>query len=413
MAETQQTKAPAAPMPAGGTVLAVVPQSVEEIQRVSNMVIASGIAPAGLVKKAKDTDSAEQVKLIAQMNIAAVATAIMAGAELGLPPMVALRSFTVINGRPALYADGNVAVVRKARSGDGTLICRYIRHGWDQTDSDETTGAWCEAARNDNDEVHREFFSVADAKRSGLWDDKATVEGEVWAWDEAAKKRKPHKEQIPNPAPWHRFPKRMCMWRAVGYCLRWLFADVLGGMPDEYEARDIERMIDITPEPTTRPQPSGPKTDLPDIDLPGDDTDPPTPTDQQGGGGVPPASAANEPEQVARKDVGSGTGASAADVDQSGSTDAEDNQDGPAFVPTGEITPDVEKYLLALSVELASAIDEASIEELFDRAEPQTRLAGNQLAIAKAFQIKADYINALASADRAELEAAGQQSMFE
>jgi hypothetical protein len=179
----------------------------------------------------------------------------MAGAELNLPPMVALRSFTVINGKPALYADGNVAVVRKARGPDGKPVCEHIRHGYEIGADDETTFAWCEAKRADNGETHREVFSVADARRAGLWQDEAEVIAEVWAYDEAAKKRKPTKQKVPNPAPWYRFPKRMMMWRAVGYCLRWLFADVLGGMVDEYEARDIEAMVDITP---TRAAPKAP-----------------------------------------------------------------------------------------------------------------------------------------------------------
>lgn len=242
------TKTPA-PLPAGGQVLAVVPQTVEEIQRMSNMIIAAGIAPQSLIKRVKDNATEDEARLAAQQNIAAVATAIMAGAELGLPPFVALRSFTVINGRPALYADGNVAVVRKAKGLDGLPIAEYVRHGFEVGDSEALTFAWCEAKRRDNGEIHREEFSIEDAKLAGLWDDEPMREREVWEYDPGERKRKPTKKMLPNDTPWHRFPKRMMMWRATGYCLRWLFADVLGGMPDEYEARDIEGLIDITPQP--------------------------------------------------------------------------------------------------------------------------------------------------------------------
>jgi recombination protein RecT len=92
---------------------------------------------------------------------------------------------------------------------------------------------------------------------------------------------------------------------------------------------------------------------------------------------------------------------------------ADDLSEGDSgFTPEGEITPEVEKYLVALSAELTQAIDEASVNELFDRADPQSELAGNTLAISRAFQIKADFINALATKQREDAEAAGQGSMF-
>ncbi|WP_245290202.1 MULTISPECIES: hypothetical protein [unclassified Shinella] len=67
--------------------------------------------------------------------------------------------------------------------------------------------------------------------------------------------------------PWYRFPKRMLAWRAAGYCLRELFGDVLGGIRDEFEAREIadaEEMRDITPAgraaPPKPPAPPAPPT---------------------------------------------------------------------------------------------------------------------------------------------------------
>src|SRR6185436_6801219 len=73
-----EAKLPAPPLLAGGHVVAIVPQSLEEIWRVSTMVLQAGIAPKALVDKK-----------VGQEAQSAVAIAIMAGAELGLPPMVA------------------------------------------------------------------------------------------------------------------------------------------------------------------------------------------------------------------------------------------------------------------------------------------------------------------------------------
>lgn len=442
MSDTPTKNVPA-PLPVGGTVMAIVPQTFEEIQRVANSVIAAGIAPANIVKTPRDDDTAEQKKLIQMGNVAAVSAIIMAGAELGLPAMVSLRVFTFINKRPALYADGNVAVVRKARDREGHLICKALRTGFtefhdvtcpvcksvfrDESDAmthmliehfdtwdrfvnahqklvfprveelSDRSFAWCDAVRADTGETFIEQFSIADAKKAKLWDDREKVEAEVWAYDEDAKKRKPHKEQVDNPAPWHRFPKRMLMWRATGYCLRWLFADALGGMPDEYEARDIENMVDITPTEPTRPR-SGQKTDLPDIDLPGTEPDPSTSRDQKSSGG------GNKPDSAAALEV-------PGDIDQTGTTDAEDDQDA-GFVPEGEITPAIEEALLKIADVLDTPDTEAEIEEQFDAFDVQTKFAGNTAAIGRAFQIKADAINRLAIAKRAELEEAGQTDIF-
>ena len=101
---------------------------------------------------------------------------------------------------------------------------------------------FCEAKRSDTDEDKRVEFSQTDAERAGLWQTEAIVT----KWNKWDKKN----EQKPNDSPWYRFPQRMLAWRAAGYCLRELFGDVLGGIRDEFEAReiaDLDEMKDITP----------------------------------------------------------------------------------------------------------------------------------------------------------------------
>lgn len=207
----------------GGNVLAIVPQTFEETLRIARAVCASGLAPSALIGKLEGDDAA-----------AAVAVAIMSGAELGLKPMVSLRSFTVINGRPALYGDGLINVVRMS----GKVA--YLRTGCEERNGKMV--GFCEAKRLDTGEEKRVEFSQADAERAGLWQTKATVV----KWNKWDKKN----EEKPNDSPWYRFPQRMLAWRAAGYCLRELFGDVLGGIRDEFEVREIadaEEMRDITP----------------------------------------------------------------------------------------------------------------------------------------------------------------------
>lgn len=214
---------------AGGSVMAIVPQTFEETFRVARAVVASGLAPSALIGKLTGDDAAS-----------AVAVAIMSGAELGLKPMVSLRSFTVINGKPALYGDGLINVVRMS----GRV--EYLRTGCDEIGG-KLVG-FCEAKRNDTGEEKRVEFSQDDAVRAGLWQ----TEAMVTKWNKWDKKN----ETKPNDSPWYRFPKRMLAWRAAGYCLRELFGDVLGGIRDEFEVREIdevETMRDITPAKSAQP----------------------------------------------------------------------------------------------------------------------------------------------------------------
>lgn len=292
----QKAAVPVKPMPTGGEVMAIVPQTFDELQRVASVIVNGNLSTL-VDTRTKGNETLEQLH---KRNLAKVSIVLMAGSELGLPPMVALRSFTVINNRPALYADGNVAVVRKAKTGDGTKIAEYVKQGFEyvydyicpacgsihkseklatthflikhrdivstlpeafelefeRTDATDRSYGWCEAKRSDTGEIFIEKFSIEDAKVAKLWDERQTVKRMVWEGPSGS--RQEVERDVENDAPWHRFPKRMMIWRATGWCLRWLFADVLGGMPDEYEARDIEGMIDITPQlpPTNgRPQP--------------------------------------------------------------------------------------------------------------------------------------------------------------
>lgn len=221
----------------GGNVMAIVPQSFEDTMRISRAVVASGLAPAALIGKLAGDDAA-----------AAVAVAIMSGAELGLKPMVSLRSFTVINGRPALYGDGLINVVRMS----GKVA--YLRTGCETRDGKMV--GFCEAKRLDTGEEKRVEFSQDNAIRARLWDDRATVKKQVWE-----NGQKVWRDNVPNDAPWYRFPERMLAWRAAGYCLRELFGDVLGGIRDEFEAReiaDVEEMRDVTPSAEAKPTPPKP-----------------------------------------------------------------------------------------------------------------------------------------------------------
>lgn len=302
----------------GGNVMAIIPQDMDQVWRVAKAVYLGGLAPSALIGKL-DGDAA----------ISAITVAIMSGAELGLKPMVALRSFTVINGRPALFGDGLINVVRQ--SGKVT----YLRTGCDVVGGKMV--GWCEAKRNDTEEEKRVEFSQEDAERAGLWQSEAIVT----KWNKWDKKN----EQKPNDSPWYRFPQRMLAWRAAGYCLRELFGDVLGGIRDEYEAREItdtEEMRDITP----RERPTPPK--------------PPAPP-------APPA-----------------------EIEDATTVDATDET-------TSESEIDYGDFFERLEAGMSEAADEASVEECWTEFDPEATLQGDDDSMELAFNIKHRRLAALST----------------
>lgn len=120
------------------------------------------------------------------------------GMELGLKPLQALQNLAVINGRPALWGDAVIAIVR------GSPLCEYVN------ESDDGETATCRVKRKGEPEQVR-TFSMDDAKKAGL---------------------------TGKQGPWTSYPKRMRQMRARAFALRDVFPDVLRGMPVAEELMD-------------------------------------------------------------------------------------------------------------------------------------------------------------------------------
>jgi len=306
----------------GAHVSAIVPRSIEEMWRVSNMVVRAGLAPASLIANKAGEDA-----------VSAVAVAIMSGAELGMKPMAALRSFTVINGKPALYGDGLINVIRASGK------AAYLRTGCD-TRNGQLVG-WCEAKRSDTAEEKRVEFSQADAMRAGLWSDKARV----------TKRRKDGGTyEADNDSPWFKYPQRMLPWRASGYCLRELFADVLGGIADEFEVREIATRDD--PESIKPPSPMRPPS--------------------------PSAIAApvEEAEVIDASEIVSETGESVDAV-----------LDANPF--------DLEAFLSELVAAMATGKTEDQVIEIWDGFDAEATLTDDETALQRAFDLRAERLAVL------------------
>jgi len=208
----------------------IVPDSFEDVQRFAKMAITSGLFKGDR----KDGDAEKHAK---------ACMAILQGLEVGLPPMQAVQSIAVINGRCLIWGDAVPGLLWA----NGFKIAQTI-----SGEGDSRT-AMCTITRPDGTEITR-TFSAAEAKRARLWDERPVVKKQ---WDGKW-------EEKPNDSPWYRFPDRILSFRALGFAVKDGASDVTRGLyvRDEYEGNEP---VDITLAPAA--------LDLPDIpDAITDDT---------------------------------------------------------------------------------------------------------------------------------------------
>ncbi len=178
--------------PARGLALA----SFDDAFRFSKMVAASDFAP-------KDFRGKPESCLLA----------IQHGSEIGLSPMQSLQNIACINGRPAIWGDAALAVAM------ASAVCESVTEAIDG--EGDNMVATCSAKRRGYERPTVVRFSVADAKKAGLWG---------------------------KSGPWTQYPRRMLQLRARGFALRDAFPDVLKGLVTAEEANDYPAAL-VTAEP--------------------------------------------------------------------------------------------------------------------------------------------------------------------
>tara|TARA_Y100000310_G_scaffold108745_1_gene107156 strand:+ start:410 stop:1363 length:954 start_codon:yes stop_codon:yes gene_type:complete len=171
-------------------------RSLDDMWRFATFVHASGLAPKSFTTRE------------------AILVAIQAGAELGLTPMKSLQSIAVIKGRPALWGDAALALVKSSG------LCEYVRES--VTGEGEDMVATCESKRKGDTEAVTTQFTVEDAKVANLWSKAGT---------------------------WQEYPKIMLKYRARGFNLRDNFPDALSGF----------HIVEEMPQPEPAYEPTTPK----------------------------------------------------------------------------------------------------------------------------------------------------------
>jgi hypothetical protein len=166
---------------------ALTPRNFEGLYRLATIMSASGMMPKGM-------DRPESVFVAVQM-----------GLEVGLSPMQAVQNIASINGRPTIWGDAMLGLVRSSGlleaikeefSGEGEHI-EAVCHVWRKGEDEPTVGR----------------FSLLDAKRAQLWG---------------------------KAGPWTQYPLRMLQMRARAFALRDKFSDVLKGLHAREEMEGVQ-----------------------------------------------------------------------------------------------------------------------------------------------------------------------------
>lgn len=183
-AAIQKVEAHKKPIPIVNGVL--TPETMDDLWRLANLYIVSGLVPAGV-------KSPEQAFI-----------ALECGLSLGLSPAQAMQGIMIVNNRPTVWGDSALAVCQA--TGKMRDIKEYF-----EAEGKDGTRAVCEVYRSDRESATIRTFSTADAKTAGLLD---------------------------KSGPWKQYPKRMLQMRARAFALRDSFADALRGIGIREEVDD-------------------------------------------------------------------------------------------------------------------------------------------------------------------------------
>lgn len=172
-----------------------LPATLEQARDLARVLAASNIVPKEF-----------------QGNPSNTLIAIMLGAEVGITPVQALQSIMVVNGRPSLWGDVVMALVK------GSAVYESSSDSFDPQTEGGT--AIFRVKRKGEDWLERRF-SMDDAKKAGL---------------------------SSKPGPWQNYPKRMLFQRARAFALRDAFPDVLKGIRITEEQQDVIETIAVKEE---------------------------------------------------------------------------------------------------------------------------------------------------------------------
>ena len=149
----------------------------------------------------------ENIKKAKEMSVNNIFIACSYGGTLGLNPFQSLQGIAMVNGKPSVYGDTLLGLVRP--------LCEDFQEWFD----DQTGTAYCVILRRGTQHPVQRKFSYQDAQRAGLTSKKG---------------------------PWTQYPERMLTMRARGFAIRDAFPDVLSGIISREEAEDYPTQQEVS-----------------------------------------------------------------------------------------------------------------------------------------------------------------------
>jgi hypothetical protein len=184
-------------------------------------------------------------------SIEAICVVIAKGRTIGLDPFQSVESIAVINNKPLLFGATPLAVCRTSILWDETGFDEWFEQSGQRIKGNpvtyaDDTAAVSQVKRIDSPDPKQCRFSVADAKRAGLWG-KTNRDG--------------------SAAPWTAYPQRLLQARARGFNLWDNFGEALKGLAirelnEDHHPPDIAELRRI-PSAPERPQPAQERKGLP------------------------------------------------------------------------------------------------------------------------------------------------------
>lgn len=158
--------------------------------------------------------------------------AMQMGCEVGLSITQAPQNIAVVNGKPSIYGDATIALIRNHLESDreyfiddGKEIENYIGPE-DLSKWPRELTAVCEMTRKSGG-TYKGYFSVADAIRMGKWN-RPTERG--------------------NKSVWQKHPKDMLMWKARHKVMNRGFSDILKGLVPVEISMDYDSDMEPAPD---------------------------------------------------------------------------------------------------------------------------------------------------------------------
>ncbi len=194
--------------------------SVEKMERFAKILLDSKLVPNHFYEKLPDGKPD-----FTKGKTPAVVAVLIQGYQLQLPPLTALQHIIPVNG--LLSIKGDLAKSMIFNSG------KLKPSSWveEETGSIENGDLVVKitATRSDNGQTLSRSFSVAQAKRAGLWITEQQVNGQDgWKYKASA---------------WWKYPARMINYRALGFLARDMFPDVMAGIYTTEEAMDLPKDV--------------------------------------------------------------------------------------------------------------------------------------------------------------------------